>query len=154
MLVYLSKIKMHYTQVKKFEDIGKVKFGEHLIFDAYGCDPDKLNNPELLTKVMLDICKMGDMKALCEPVVVNARSNEALGGKDPGGYSGFLIIQESHISVHTFIKRGFVTIDVYSCKAFEAGRVVEYLKEAFGSRDEQVIKLERGLKYPAENIYE
>ena len=144
---------MTYKRAKKFEDNAKVKFGEHLIFDAYGCNPKKLNDPKLCVKVMKDVCKMGGMRALCEPVLVNAGSNESLGGKDPGGYSGFLIIQESHISVHTFVKRGFVTIDVYSCKAFQSGGIAEYLKKAFGSRDEQVIKIERGLKYPAENIY-
>ena len=144
---------MTYKQAKKFEDTTKVKFGEHLIFDAYGCDPKKLNDPKLCVKVMKDLCKMGGMKPLCEPALIDAGSNEALGGKDPGGYSGFLIIQESHISIHTFVKRGFVTIDVYSCKAFKTEGVVEYLKKAFGSRDEQVIKIERGLKYPSENIY-
>jgi S-adenosylmethionine decarboxylase len=144
---------MTYKQAKKFKDTQKVKFGEHLIFDAYGCDPKKLNDPKLCKKVMLDVCKMGGMKALSEPTLINASSNEALGGKDPGGYSGFIIIQESHISVHTFVRRGFVTIDVYSCKAFESVGVVEYLKKAFKSRDEQVIKIERGLKYPTENIY-
>jgi len=140
--------------MKNYEDTKKVKFGEHLIFDAYGCDPKKLNDPKLCVQVMQNLCKMGEMKPLCEPVLVDASSNEALGGKDPGGFSGFLIIQESHISVHTFVKRGFVTVDVYSCKAFKSEGIVEYLKKAFGSRDEQVIKLERGLKYPAENIYD
>jgi len=140
-------------EAKTYKDTKHVKFGEHLIFDAYGCDPKKLNDPKLCVKLMKDICKMGGMHELCEPFIVNASSNETLGGKDPGGYSGFLIIQESHISVHTFVKRGFVTVDVYSCKAFQSEGVVEYLKKAFGSRDEQVMKMERGLKYPVNNIY-
>lgn len=144
---------MTYKEAKKFKDTKKVKFGEHLIFDAYGCNPKRLNDPKLCLKVLNDVCKMGDMHELCPPVLVKADSNETLGGKDPGGYSGFLMIQESHISIHTFVKRGFITVDVYSCKAFQAEGVVEYLKKAFGSRDEQVIKLERGLKYPTENIY-
>lgn len=140
-------------KTKEFMDLKKVKFGEHLIFDAYGCDPKRLNDPKLCIKVLRDLCSMGGMKELCEPVLIDASSNEALGGKDPGGYSGFLIIQESHISIHTFVKRGFVTIDVYSCKAFKSEGLVSYLKNAFCSQDEQVIKLERGLKYPSENIY-
>jgi S-adenosylmethionine decarboxylase len=153
MVIFLSNIDMIYKQAKKFEDTAKVKFGEHLIFDAYGCNPKKLSDPKLCIKVMQDVCKLGDMKPLSEPVLVNANGNETLGGKDPGGYSGFLIIQESHISLHTFVKRGYVTVDLYSCKPFKTEGVVEYLKKAFGSRDEQVIKIERGLKYPAENIY-
>lgn len=140
-------------KISTYKDVKHVKFGEHLIFDAYGCNPKKLDDPKLCTKVMLDVCRMGGMHPLSEPFITKASSNETLGGKDPGGYSGFLIIQESHISVHTFVKRGFVTVDVYSCKAFKSEGVVEYLKKAFESRDEQVIKMERGLKYPAKNIY-
>lgn len=131
-----------------------IKFGEHLIFDAYGCDPQALNDPRLCAQVLRHICKLCEMRALSEPFVVEASGNEALGGKDPGGYSGFMIIQESHISIHTFVKRGFVTIDVYSCKPFNSDTLVEYLRSVFKSYDEQIIKFERGLKYPAENIYD
>lgn len=144
---------MTYNEAKNYKDTKTVKFGEHLIFDAYGCDPKKLNDPKLCLQVLKDVCKLGNMRPLCDPVLVAATGNETLGGKDPGGYSGFLIIQESHISIHTFVKRGFITIDVYSCKAFKSEGIVEYLRDAFKSKDEQVIKLERGLKYPSENIY-
>lgn len=41
------------------------------------------------------------MTILTPPFVVHANSNEQEGGKDPGGYSGFVMIKESHISVHT-----------------------------------------------------
>lgn len=68
------------------------------------------------------------MKKMTEPYVIKATSNEFMGGKDPGGFSGFVIIQESHISIHTFAKRGFATVDLYSCKNFEPESAVEYLK--------------------------
>ncbi len=130
-----------------------IKFGEHLIFDAYGCPLDKLNNKELCLEVLRKIIELTGMHQICEPVVISADSNETLGGKDPGGFSGFVMIQESHISVHTFAKRGFVTIDLYSCKPFEADGVINYLNEVFEAKDSDVLKLERGLKYPLENIY-
>lgn len=139
--------------IQDYQDRTTVKFGEHLMFDAYGCNPDKLNNPKLCVEVMRTLCEMGGMNPLIEPVIIDASSNEALGGKDPGGYSGFLIIQESHISIHTFVKRGFITLDVYSCKPFKSDGMVQYLKQTFESKDEQVIKLDRGLKYPTNNIY-
>ena len=130
-----------------------VKFGEHLIFDAYKCDPKKLNDKKFCTKVLLDLANIAGMKKLIDPVVVKASENETLGGKDPGGYSGFLIIQESHISVHTFTKRGFVTADLYSCKPFVFDGVVDYLVTAFKPKDYSIIKMDRGLKYPSKNIY-
>ncbi|MCD5381570.1 MAG: S-adenosylmethionine decarboxylase [Candidatus Pacebacteria bacterium] len=53
------------------------------------------------------------MFPICEPVVAEAGSNNK---KDPGGLSGFVMIAESHVSLHTFPNRGFVTIDVYTCQ--------------------------------------
>ena len=138
---------------KNYKDVTKIKFGEHLIFDGYGCNPKKLDNLDHCVKILNDITKIAGMRKLNEPVAVKADSNETLGGKDPGGISAFVIIQESHISLHSFTRRGFVTVDVYSCKTFEAEEIIKYLNEAFDVKESDTIKLERGLKYPAENIY-
>jgi S-adenosylmethionine decarboxylase len=129
------------------------KFGIHLIFDAYGCPLNVLNDMEVCYTVLDKLTEVSDMNKLGEPVVVKAESNEALGGKDPGGFSGFLMIQESHISLHTFAKRGFVTVDVYSCKEFDADGTIEFLIETFKPKDYDILKLDRGLKYPKDNIY-
>lgn len=134
----------------KSEDI---KFGEHLVFDAYGCNYKKLSNMELCVDVLNELAKITGMKKIGEPIVVKANGNLTLGGKDPGGFSGFLIIEESHISIHTFAKRGFVTIDLYSCKGFKNEGVVKYLEKTFEPESFDVLKMDRGLKYPTDNIY-
>jgi S-adenosylmethionine decarboxylase len=113
----------------------------------------KLDNPDFCKEVLENLVKKAEMTKLTEPVIVHADSNETLGGKDPGGYSGFVMIVESHISIHTFTKRGFVTIDLYSCKPFKTEGVIEYLSEALETDTYDVIRMDRGLKYPAENIY-
>ena len=128
------------------------QFGEHLIFDAYGCNPEKLNNMELCYDVLNTLVKMAEMKQMTPPMVIKSEGNLTLGGKDPGGFTGFVIIEESHISIHTFAKRGFVTIDLYSCKEFPSEGIIEYLKETFEAKDADVLKLQRGLKYPSDNI--
>ena len=138
---------------KSHRDLENVKFGEHLIFDAYGCDPGRLDSLALCNKIMRKMAELANMKILADPYTVHADSNETLGGKDPGGFSGFLIIQESHISIHTFVRRGFVTVDLYSCKPFEVEPIIQYLKKSFKPKDYDVIKLDRGLKYPADNIH-
>ncbi len=129
-------------------------FGKHLIFDAYQCKLEKLNNMELCWDILNNLAKMAEMTKITEPYIVKAEGNLGTGGKDPGGFSGFVMIQESHISIHTFAKRGFVTIDLYSCKEFNDKGIVDYLKETFGTEDITVIKMDRGMKYPVENIYE
>jgi S-adenosylmethionine decarboxylase len=48
------------------------------------------------------------------------------------GISGLVFIAESHISLHTFVERQFINIDVFSCKDFDAERIVEDMREKFG----------------------
>jgi len=130
-----------------------VQFGEHLIYDAYGCPFEVLNDENLCKKILLDLCDLAGMHALIEPHVIKSDGSIALNGKDPGGFSGFLIIEESHISVHTFIKRGYVTIDLYSCKEFNTQKPLAYLNSVLKPKNADILKMTRGLKYPKENIY-
>lgn len=126
-----------------------IPFGLHLMFDAYDCSPKKLNNKNLVQKILDTMPKELGMKKLTEPQVVFANPN---GKKDPGGWSGFVMIQESHISIHTFIKRRFVTADIYSCKEFDANKALEYFKKEFGTKDFEFHLEKRGIRYPSENI--
>jgi hypothetical protein len=48
------------------------------------------------------------------------------------GFTSVAIIAESHISLHTFPKRGHFTFDCYSCKDFDYELVKEIVNEAYG----------------------
>ena len=72
--------------------------------------------------------------------------------KDPGGFSGFVMIIESHISIHTFPARGFVSADVYTCQnGLDTDLIAAYLKEAFDLQDIEQNFIIRGTKYPSTN---
>jgi S-adenosylmethionine decarboxylase len=129
-------------------------FGEHMIYDAYGCDFDSLNSKEICIGVLNELVLLSGMTKISEPSVIASNGNETLGGKDPGGYTGIVFIQESHISIHTFAKRGFLTLDLYSCKEFNTKGILEYLDTIFKPKDKDVIFFKRGIKYPIDNIYE
>ncbi len=124
-------------------------FGLHLTLDAYNCDPKTLNDQHLVENMLNELPQMLGMKKMMEPVVMFAQPN---GKRDPGGYSGFVMIQESHISIHTFIKRRFVTADIYSCKEFDAEKAISYFKKSFGTEDADCSIEQRGLRYPEEDI--
>lgn len=89
------------------------------------------------------------MRRLIPPYVVEASANNR---KDPGGYSGFVMIQESHISIHTFPKRRFVSIDLYSCKKFKTAPVIAYFKGVFGIGKVEINIVVRGKEYPMSNF--
>ncbi|MCD6230815.1 MAG: S-adenosylmethionine decarboxylase [Dehalococcoidia bacterium] len=47
------------------------------------------------------------------------------------GISGFVVIAESHISFHTFVERDYVNVDVFSCKDFDADKVISDIQNTF-----------------------
>lgn len=124
---------------------GQSHFGEHLMLDGYGGSFEKLNDKALVLASLNELPEMLDMHKLAEPEVYFAEGN---GGKDPGGWSGFVVIQESHISIHTFPGRGFVSIDAYTCKnGLDTERVIAYFKERFDLKDTEINLIERGKRY-------
>ncbi len=127
-----------------------IQFGEHLTIDGYNGDINLLDSKEIVLSVLYDLPKKLKMKILAKPSVVSAPDN---GMKDPGGWSGFVIIAESHISIHTFPKRGFVSADIYSCKnGMDTQIIIDYFTDTFKLTDVETNFIKRGTLYPLENL--
>lgn len=124
-------------------------FGMHLMLDGYNCDPNPLKDANVVYKLLDELPEKIAMTKMTAPYIVFTEGNQI---KDPGGWSGFVLIQESHISIHTFIKRKFFTFDLYSCKEFDEKIVVKYLKKLFKTQDIEFSVEERGKKYPEKNL--
>ena len=121
-------------------------FGEHLTLDGYGGNTEKLNSKELVLHCLkiYRICSYAYL--VLELEVYFAKGNDK---KDPGGWSGFVVIAESHISIHTFPARGFVSIDVYTCKnRLSQDHIINYFVKQFDLKETEVHFIERGTKYP------
>lgn len=126
-------------------------FGEHVTVDGYGGDEKLLNDREVVTSCLNNLPGLLGMKKLSDPVVYFAKGNDT---KDPGGWTGIVVIEESHISIHTFPKRGFVSADVYTCKnGMDGDYIIKYFKEKFNLKDVETNSLKRGTRYPQTNLY-
>ena len=127
-----------------------VQFGEHLTIDGYQGDEKLLNNKEVVLSVLNDLPTQLGMNKLSEPEIYFAPGNDA---KDPGGWSGFVVISESHISIHTFPKRRFLSADVYTCKnSLDVKKIVAYFTETFKLSDVETNLIKRGTRYPSKNL--
>lgn len=92
--------------------------GLHLMID--GITIDKVSQ-ETIRNILIDMPKIIDMTILNGPHIVK-------GVPENPGYTGVEIIDKSHISIHTFSDNNIISIDVYSCKPFNAKKVIDYLK--------------------------
>ena len=125
-------------------------FGEHITIDGYGGDPERLNSEEAVLSCLHELCDALRMRPLSKPQVVEAPDNHI---KDPGGWSGFVIIAESHISIHTFPKRRFVSADVYTCQnGLDKDFVTNFFKQKFKLEEVETHFIKRGVKYPEHNL--
>lgn len=130
--------------------VATMNFGVHLTLDGYGGDPEKLNNRELITRCLKELPEKLGMQIIWGPEVLECPE---LNAKDSGGFSGFTMIAESHISCHTFPWRKFVSIDVYTCKSeMDKDFIINYWKEAFDLQDVEVNYIQRGTRFPTEDL--
>jgi len=116
--------------------------GSHLLLDCLGCDKDKVSDELIIKDFLNHITEILGMKRLIDPVVVNCENTNPKW--DRGGISAFVMIAESHISVHTFPQAGLLTADVYSCKPFDVEETVTVFKRVFNPSEikQKIIKRE------------
>lgn len=125
-------------------------FGEHYMLDCYGGNYERLNDKDLVMLALVELPYQLGMTRLSDPYVFEAQDNEI---KDPGGWSGFVVIAESHISIHTFPARKFVSIDVYTCRnGLDRGFIKKYFTKVFDIKKIEENFVIRGKQYPTENI--
>ena len=115
----------------------------HLVIDGFRGDPAKMWDVELVRGFLTDCPDTLGMTRITEPRVISYDAPK------PGdsGVSGFVIIAESHISVHTFPNRSYVNIDIFSCQKFDHDQALEEAQGLFGLQEVKTWLLDRGLEW-------
>ena len=147
--------------------------GKHLMVDALCENGEALLDPRIGAEILEKIVEAVDMTMILPPVtvkfphavcemkkVLNSLVKEGLGGSSTAvdlrdklqsrqeesyGYSTFVMIAESHLTIHTFPEIGSVTFDCYSCKDFDDAVVFDILKEYLKIIDSKVTCVPRAL---------
>jgi len=118
------------------EKILGVGVGRHLIVEMYECDPKALDSLKTVKEALIDAA---------------VASNSTVVGFDfyrfkPHGISGYVLIAESHISVHTWPERGYAAVDVFTCgQHTNPWKGLEVLKERFGAKKVTIMEITRGV---------
>lgn len=120
-------------------------FGLHLMLDGYGCDPGKLGSQDYVRTFLDEFPEGIGMTKLMSPYV--SRCEDA--GRKYSGLSGFVLIAESHVSVHTFPREGSISVDVFSCRIFDVEAAEREIVKRFCIERIERTVLDRGVEYPA-----
>ena len=103
----------------------------HLMLELYGCDRQLLSNESLIHSVLDEYPTRVQMEKVSPVHLYNIETSNPL----DAGLSGFVVIAQSHISLHAWPEYGEVDIDICSCKDFSQEDAIAFAKEMFQTDD-------------------
>ena len=121
-------------------------FGPHLILEGYDCQKKENLGQELSILTLLSQLPVKlKMQIILPPKIIHYD-----GGQIPedAGISGFVIIAESHVSIHTFPQKRFFTLDIFSCKEFDLQLALDFILELFAPKKYEKHLFNRGKEFP------
>jgi len=109
--------------------------GKHWLVEFYGCPAARLSGVKEVEQALCDAALQAGA------TIVETRFHQFA----PWGVSGIVIIQESHLSIHTWPEHGFAAFDLFTCDAdLLADKTLDFLKTAFGASKMIVRAFDRG----------
>lgn len=116
------------------------KFGTHALVDLFGAT--HLADVATLRAALLCAAERAGATVLAE---------HFHGFPDLSGVTGVVLLEESHISIHTWPKEGFAAIDVFMCGEMSIEAAVDYLIDVLKPNKHLIKRMERGATIETSN---
>lgn len=110
-------------------------FARHLLCEYRGCDARVLDDVAAIEALLRAAA------AAAGATVVDARMRRFT----PQGVSGVLVIEESHLAVHTWPEADYAAADLYTCGRSDPWAAHRVLAEGLRAREQEALLVERGL---------
>lgn len=111
-----------------------VALGNHILVEFMQCDPHIMNDVATIERNMVEAAEKA------EATVINSTFHHF----SPYGVSGVVVIQESHLAIHTWPEYGYAAVDLFTCGEMDAWIAFDYLKDCFKSKSYSAIEMKRG----------
>ena len=109
--------------------------GRHILAEFFQCNSLILKDTKGIEKSMCDAAEK------CGAKIVKSVFHTF----NPFGVSGVVVIEESHLAIHTWPEYGYAAVDVFTCgETIDPWIAVEYLKEQFLADEVTTVELKRG----------
>ncbi len=110
--------------------------GRHLLVELYDCNPKIIGDARKIEEAMVGAAKAS--KATIVDVLFH--------NFNPNGISGVIVIQESHLAIHTWPEFNFASIDIFTCgTSVDPWKAYEYLVSRFGAGNVSAVEMRRGM---------
>ncbi|OGR84603.1 MAG: S-adenosylmethionine decarboxylase proenzyme [Elusimicrobia bacterium RIFCSPLOWO2_01_FULL_54_10] len=110
--------------------------GRHLLVEYYGCDPKALTDLSTIEGILVGAARAA--KAHIVDVVFHTFS--------PHGISGVVVIEESHLAIHTWPEHGLASVDIYTCgTSVNPWHAYKYLNKNLKAKHSTAMEMKRGI---------
>jgi len=96
--------------------------GKHVLMDIEQADPALLNDPQYLTDLMESAA------AFIGVTVLHTHSHQF----SPQGVTAFVMLAESHMSIHTWPESGDAALDVFTCGEADPREAADFIMTGLG----------------------
>jgi len=110
-------------------------FGKHLLVELHGCDPAALDDKTNIEALMREAARAAGA------TVVGALFHTFA----PQGVSGVVVVEESHLSIHTWPEHGYAAVDMFTCGACVPESARDVLARGLRAARTEILLVERGL---------
>lgn len=112
------------------------QLGRHILVEYYNCDIEILKDHAIIEEYM----KQAAIKA--NATIVTSCFHKF----NPWGVSGAVIIQESHLTIHTWPEYGYASVDLFTCgDTVNPWLGFAYLENALKAERSESTEVARGL---------
>ena len=114
-----------------------MQIGNEWLVEAAGCREAALRDPVLLESLFARIIADLGLQPLHAPAFHVFPA--------PGGITGFVMLTESHLAIHTWPEHGVVTLNLYCCRPRPDWPWRARLGELLGATDVRVRMVDRAM---------
>lgn len=109
--------------------------GRHIVADFFGCKSEDLDDERKLIRILRGAAKKANSTIL-------QHSSYKF---TPQGVTAVVLLEESHISCHTYPEFGFIAVDIYTCgKQTKPSEGLKFLRAALKPKRVQRWFIKRG----------
>ena len=111
-----------------------LKLGEHFIFDLSDCNREILMDSEYSYSLFAQAIRASGLTVV----------DEGFYKFSPHGFTCFLLLAESHASLHAWPEHGYCAIDLFTCAiGKDMMPLIMRIKESFGADNFSLRKIDR-----------
>lgn len=112
------------------------QLGKHLLIEFYDGDAEILKNTLLIEKYMIEAAKVG------QATIVES----AFHTFNPWGVSGVVVIEESHLTIHTWPEYKYAAVDLFTCgNTIKSWAIFKFLEEKLKAQRADLTEISRGI---------